>query len=237
MNYYFITGSSSGIGKAMIAYLIGFTGNKVYGISRSNHLTDDQYTHYTLDLSDKDQLLTFNFPDIKDAKKIVLINNAGTLGDIKYMGNLSNENIYGTIQVNFTASAILCNKFLKSYGSMPIEKVLINITSGAANTPYDGWSTYCSSKAAINMLTEVLAEEQQMQTYPTKCFAIAPGVVDTYMQDTIRKVDKSNFKNIEKFKKLKSEGQLYKASMVAEKIIEFARNPQSIPSTIYRVKL
>ncbi len=39
--------------------------------------------------------------------------------------------------------------------------VLVNLSSGAATRPYDGWAAYCGSKAAVEMITEVVAREER----------------------------------------------------------------------------
>ncbi len=59
---------------------------------------------------------------------------------------------------------------------------VINISSGAAVRPTAGWSAYCSSKAALNMFTAVLAEEEPNLV----ALAVRPGVVDTAMQAILR---------------------------------------------------
>jgi benzil reductase ((S)-benzoin forming) len=115
------------------------------------------------------------------------------------------------MQVNFTSAAILCNKFIKAFQNSPIQKLIFNISSGAATSPYESWSNYCSAKAALNMFTEVVHLEQATQKYPIQVFAIAPGVVDTAMQTKIRSTDVSKFPHKEKFIQLKENGNLYHA--------------------------
>jgi NAD(P)-dependent dehydrogenase (short-subunit alcohol dehydrogenase family) len=56
------------------------------------------------------------------------------------------------------------------------------VSSGAANKPYTAWSTYGSSKAAINHLSAHFATEEQDITSIT----IAPGRVNTEMQAILR---------------------------------------------------
>lgn len=237
MNYYFITGSSSGIGKALVEELIKFPGNFVIGMSRRNFLANDQFEHQFIDLSKAEDVRTFQFPALKQAKQIVLINNAGTLGDIKHVGKQSDENIIDSIMVNFTSAAVLMNKFIKTYAAQSCAKCIINLSSGAADSPYDGWANYCSSKAALNMYTQVIHEEQKMHDNPVKIYAIAPGVVDTLMQDQIRQVDESSFSRIDKFKQLKANNELYQAEDVAKKLHELIQDPDRIPSLISRIKL
>jgi benzil reductase ((S)-benzoin forming) len=237
MNYYFITGTGSGIGKALAEQLLADENNRIVGISRSCSVKHKNYSHLTIDLSNVPELLAYDFPDLEAAESIVLVNNAGMLGDIKHVGLISVENMVQTMHVNTIAVMVLCNQFLKKYEDFDTEKIIINITSGAASSPYDGWAAYCTSKAAVDMFTRVLAKEQTVKKYPAKVYAIAPGVVDTGMQDAIRTADKDNFSNIEKFINLKNDNKLYSTESVAGKLIYFIQNTNEIPDVVSRIQL
>ncbi len=237
MNYYFITGSSSGIGKALVEELLRHSKYTIIGLSRTNTLVDKHFEHRKIDLSKLEDVNAFEFDPIEKNDRVVLINNAGTLGEISYIGQQSDENIVVSSMVNFTSAAILMNKFIAAYQHHEGERIIINITSGAADSPYDGWASYCSAKAALNMFTQVIHEEQLLTDNPVKVFAIAPGVVDTLMQDAIREVEQESFSRIDKFKALKENDQLYKAKDVAKRIIEMTLDTKTIPSLISRIQL
>lgn len=59
---------------------------------------------------------------------------------------------------------------------------VINVSSGAAVRATEGWSAYCTAKAALNHFNRVLAAEEA----DIVALAVRPGVVDTAMQETIR---------------------------------------------------
>ena len=61
---------------------------------------------------------------------------------------------------------------------------VINISSGAAHSPLEGWSAYCSAKAGLAMLTNTIALE--CADAGVRVFGLAPGVIDTDMQASIR---------------------------------------------------
>ncbi len=237
MNNYFITGTSSGIGQAIVKVLLQHQDNKILGFSRTNKLFHPQFEHEAIDLSQTKDLDKISFPNLKKPKIIVLINNAGMLGKIKHIGQQKNQNIIDAMQVNFTSAAVLINQFIKKYQDVDCEKIIINISSGAATTAYDGWGNYCSAKAALNIFTEVIAKEQKTKQFPIKAFAIAPGVVDTIMQDTIRNTEVENFSNKGKFVDLKNNNQLYKAHDVAEKLVVMIQNTDMIDGIISRIRL
>lgn len=237
-----ITGGSKGIGRGIIdAYLIN--GTKVYSISRTvnTDLSKDSVTQIQLDLTETDKLETellriFNLLDKEKVTKLTLINNAGTLGNIAPLEKLDTETIAQTIKLNTTVPFILSAIFIDYFQDWPISKSIINITSGAALKPYFGWSVYCSSKAAINMLTQTIAVEQSEVKNAVKVLAIAPGVVDTDMQTEIRKSDKSNFRDIKRFIALKEDGALNDAETVGKKIFEMDNDDTLQSGSILRVE-
>jgi 3-oxoacyl-[acyl-carrier protein] reductase len=61
---------------------------------------------------------------------------------------------------------------------------IVNISSGAAERPLEGWSAYCAAKAGLAMLTRSLGLECGGRG--VNAYGLRPGVVDTAMQVTIR---------------------------------------------------
>src|SRR5690606_15700892 len=61
---------------------------------------------------------------------------------------------------------------------------IVNLSSGAAHRPMEGWSAYCAGKAGLAMVTQSLALEYGARGI--RAFGFAPGVVDTDMQGEIR---------------------------------------------------
>lgn len=61
---------------------------------------------------------------------------------------------------------------------------IINVSTGAAHTPRDGWSAYCSSKAGLYMLSRSVLNEYGKQG--VSVYSLQPGLVDTDMQVRIR---------------------------------------------------
>src|SRR5690554_4237504 len=80
---YIITGTSSGIGKALAKFYLK-NGDHVIGISRNNSISHEHFTHVKCDLSDKTQLHEIALLGHVDKSNypIRLINNAGIIGDI-----------------------------------------------------------------------------------------------------------------------------------------------------------
>jgi benzil reductase ((S)-benzoin forming) len=236
MNYYFITGTSRGIGFAIANELLKNNNNKIIGYGRNCTINHLNYTHVSIDLSNIDSLLNFEFPDLADAETICLINNSGTIGEIKPCGKLDNKKIVQTLNLNLTAPSILCNQFLKKYQNHTAKKFIINISSGAAKFPIDAWSSYCASKAGLDLLSLTIQEEQNLRNGNVKVFAISPGVIDTAMQDEIRKADPNEFKKADYFHELKINNNLIPPDLVAKKIIHILHSPQLQDNVLIALK-
>src|SRR5690554_2017155 len=112
MEHYFITGSSSGIGKAICEQLLERPNARVVGISRRKTIEHPNYCHLHLDLSNVEEIKKVNFHSFEGQKvtKIVLLNNAGTLGDVKYLGNQDEQALIDGITLNLTAPAVLMQR-------------------------------------------------------------------------------------------------------------------------------
>ncbi|MBW3127845.1 SDR family NAD(P)-dependent oxidoreductase [Hymenobacter profundi] len=222
MQYYIITGASRGLGKALAEAVLSYPDTKVLGVSRNATIEHERYQHQPLDLSDMEALqnnITKIFPTWSDADSITLINNAGVLGEIAYVGEQTNEHYNFVFDVNLVAPAMLMNTFLSAYSSLNVPRTVLNISSGAAQRPVDGWGAYCASKAALEMLSQVAQKEQDLRGSGIRIRALAPGVVDTGMQEQIRGADGQSFSEAERFKALHQDKKLAASNEVAKKII------------------
>jgi len=61
---------------------------------------------------------------------------------------------------------------------------IVNVSSGAALRPLEGWSAYCAGKAGLAMLTRAIVVENAANNI--RVFGFQPGTTDTDMQVTIR---------------------------------------------------
>jgi NAD(P)-dependent dehydrogenase (short-subunit alcohol dehydrogenase family) len=62
--------------------------------------------------------------------------------------------------------------------------VVVNVSSGAAHQPLEGWSAYCAGKAGLAMLTQSMALE--LGPLGVRVFGLQPGTVFTQMQEKVR---------------------------------------------------
>jgi benzil reductase ((S)-benzoin forming) len=237
MNHYFITGTSRGIGKAIAEQLLLDPKNFVTGLSRTSAITHERYTHVEIDLSDLEKVSQFNFPVLERAEKISLVNNAGAIGKVFYVGKIPDDLIKRAYNLNLVAPTILTNSFLNFYSSNPAKQIIINVSSGAGKNAIDGWSVYCATKAGLDMFTKVVAEELKIADRKNVfIFAVAPGVVDTNMQDEIRTADQTNFSNIQRFIEYKKTNQLASPDFVAGKYLAILELPEKFKDVLFSVK-
>jgi 3-oxoacyl-[acyl-carrier protein] reductase len=112
-----------------------------------------------------------------------LVNNAGVIEPIDALVQ-SDPAAWGrSIEINLigayhAARATLPRMLEAGKGTV------INISSGAAHHPLEGWSAYCSAKAGLAMLTSAIALE--CADAGVRVFGLSPGVTDTDMQAAIR---------------------------------------------------
>jgi NAD(P)-dependent dehydrogenase (short-subunit alcohol dehydrogenase family) len=127
----------------------------------------------------------------------------------------------------------LSNTFIAQFQTSHSENVILNISSGAANTAIDGWSVYCSTKAALDMFSKVIAEEKS----GVKVLSIAPGKVDTEMQSKIRKSNEKDFKKLADFVEFKNKGELTSSKNVAIAYLKILDNIEDYPEIVSRIKI
>ena len=113
----------------------------------------------------------------------VLVNNAGVIEPIASIAEADPAAWARNIQINLVGAfhgvrAVLPGMIARASGT------IINISSGAAHHPLEGWSAYCSGKAGLAMFSRAIALETAGQGI--RVFGFAPGTVDTEMQVLIR---------------------------------------------------
>lgn len=112
----------------------------------------------------------------------ILVNNAGMISPIGHFSELSSEDMTIAFEVNVVGTHRVVKAMLpflkRSRG------VIVNAGSGAAFTPLEGWAAYCSSKAALAMLSRVI--DLELASFGIKTFFLGIPPTDTAMQAKIR---------------------------------------------------
>ncbi len=205
----FISGTSRGIGAQVARELLG-RGWDVVGIARgpaAHGLEGSSYQHHSLDLSDPNGLHLWCETHMTEEAlagfdRVALINNAAMLEPVEPMDRLDPVAYAQHLCVNVVAPAALTAALLRvSPRAVPLR--IINLSSGAATSPYAGWSAYCSGKAALAMADQVLAKElasyEHLKERDVAVVTYAPHVVATRMQETLRSLSDAQFPERQKF--------------------------------------
>lgn len=145
------------------------------------------------------------------------VNNAGVLDPIGPLREADPAALAANVEVNVVGVMYGSATFARHVRSRPGGGLLVNISSGAATTPYEGWAAYCAAKAAVDQLTRVVAAEEAGAGL--RAHAVAPGVVDTDMQARIRSADEAAFPRVERFRDLARDGAFNSPAWVADQIL------------------
>jgi len=112
----------------------------------------------------------------------ILVNAAGTYGPIGRVWEIDSDEWANTFSVNLFGPFLLCQAVLPHMIRAGRGKI-INFSGGGATSPLCRFTAYGVSKTAVVRLTETLAEE--VKEFNIQVNAIAPGAVDTKLQDSV----------------------------------------------------
>jgi benzil reductase ((S)-benzoin forming) len=157
----------------------------------------------------------FKETDFSGVSSVTLINNAGTLSPIGPVQGLEQGGIISNTNVNFMTPIVLTSLFIREFQEFSGDKRVVNISSGAAMTAYEGWSLYCASKAGLEQFTRCVAKEQERWDAGVLIINFNPGVMDTDMQATIRKASEQQFPARQRFVDLHKNQVLMDPDIVA----------------------
>lgn len=222
-----ISGISSGIGYALATTYLA-QGWKVYGVSRNypDGLQGNPNLYFqALDLADLRYIpnaLAALLSHVKTLDVVVL--SAGVVCPIADMKDSRMDDLQYAMTVNVWANKVVLDTLFQR--GMEIRQV-IGISTGAAVTGHRGWNGYAISKAALNMMMQLYAQEEPH----THFTALAPGIVDTPMQEYVCSVpDTEKFPTIERLKRFKGTAEMPSADGVAQKLAQLFPRLLNIPS-------
>ncbi|MBL8417780.1 MAG: SDR family oxidoreductase [Dechloromonas sp.] len=217
-----VTGHTRGLGQAVAAALLG-RGIPVLGLARSEcpELAEqfpELLQQATLDLADPNALLSWLDGNVLDsylegATSVMLINNAGMLGPVTRLGRQEAGALVQAVSLNITAPLLLSNALARKYMG-PLR--IAHISSGAGRSAFAGWSIYGATKAALDHHARCAAADCLSRL---RICSIAPGVIDTDMQATIRRTSAEDFPLLDRFLALKHQGELASPADAAERMV------------------
>jgi NAD(P)-dependent dehydrogenase (short-subunit alcohol dehydrogenase family) len=151
------------------------------------------------------------------------VNNAGVLEPVGPLADADAGMLERHVATNVLGVMHGTAAFARHVRTRVGEGSLVNITSGAAATPYRGWAAYCASKAAVDMVTEVVGLEEAAAGL--LAYAVSPGVVDTDMQALTRATPADVFPDVGRFLRLHEDGAFLTPGWVAACILERCLDP------------
>ncbi len=179
-----VTGGNRGIGLATVRALaqagatVHFTARSAESLASAQRDLGLIATGHLADMTDDTGMAA-----LMDRPFDILVNNAAVIGPIGRILDVSPQdwalNITTNLTAAFHATQLALRHMIANGGG-----TIVNISSGAAHRPQEGWSAYCAGKAGLAMLTRSIHLEYGEQGI--RVFGFAPGVVDTDMQVAIR---------------------------------------------------
>jgi benzil reductase ((S)-benzoin forming) len=214
-----ISGASSGIGAALAA-TVPFDA-EVVDFSRRGGTPGTH--HVAVDLADPGSwcLVEQDFARRLSSftgDRVVFVHNAGTLTPLGLADEVDSAAYTRNVLLNSAAAQVLGHYFLQAVADLDCDQHLLMISSGAAQRPYEGESSYCAGKAAMDQWVRVVGREQDRRIPGCRVVAIAPGIVDTAMQDEIRATDVHAFPQAQRFRDLWHNGGLSQPEEAARAI-------------------
>ncbi|KAL9557185.1 hypothetical protein MBANPS3_001527 [Mucor bainieri] len=121
--------------------------------------------------------------DTAPITKAVLINNAGSTGDLsKKVGDYNASEIQEYVDLNITSYIAMVTGFIKLFNNGLINTSIVNISSLLAVEAFPNWALYATGKSARDMLLKVVAKEEPS----IRALSYAPGPLNNEMQQSVR---------------------------------------------------
>ncbi len=223
-----VTGHSRGLGEALAAALLQRE-IAVLGLSRQGNAAlaaqhGTALCEVALDLGQDGGAALATWLDsgalarwlAEDTETAMLVNNAGTLAPMGLLGMHGASEIARGVTLNVSAPLMLSDAFCRATRDLSDRRIL-HVSSGAARTPYPGWSVYCATKAALDHHARAVAAE----AHPgLRIASVAPGVLDTAMQAEIRSSSLERFPQRARFEDLHRNGELSAPSHAAARMVD-----------------
>ncbi|KAI8647447.1 hypothetical protein BD408DRAFT_408570 [Parasitella parasitica] len=130
-----------------------------------------------------DLLKSWQDKDVTPITDAVLINNAGSIGDLsKKVGSYDASEIQDYVDLNITSYISMVTGFIKLFHNGLINTTIVNISSLLAVEAFPNWGLYATGKSARDMLLKVVAKEDPR----IRTLSYAPGPLDNDMQQHVR---------------------------------------------------
>ena len=220
------------MGLAMAQHLLRQPGQHLVCISRNTNLalqaqvpaTGSSLEQWTCDLVQADaaaQALTTWLQAQAPGRfaSATLVNNAALLPRIAPLDQSDSADLAQALRVGLEAPMLLAAAFLRATSGWAGPRKVLNISSGLGRRPMASQAAYCAVKAGLDHFTRCLALEEAGKPHGARVCSLAPGVIDTDMQRTLRSADVALFPDQGRFAGLQAQGQLASPADAAASVL------------------
>ncbi|EMF46157.1 short-chain dehydrogenase/reductase SDR [Planococcus halocryophilus Or1] len=151
-----------------------------------------------------------------DIEQVVLVNNAGTIDPIGLAHTNDSAEVSQSIVLNLTAPMLLCGAFINQLKIAQLKKNYQYIVRSGAQGIRGMECLLCRKILRVDHFSSCIDAENE----DVKVVSVAPGIIDTGMQEKIRQSDATDFPLIEKFLDYKESGLLSSPEETARLLIE-----------------
>lgn len=224
-----VTGTSSGIGRALALELLA-RGWAVAGVARrAVELESPHYRHVAADLADASALSAALADGVEPLlggsgpARVGLVNNAASLALLGPVDAIDPAALARVYAVNVVAPVFLMGWILR-HVRRDVATRIVNVSTGAATSPRPGMGAYGSSKAALRFAGMILATELDARGGAARDATILsyePGIVDTPMQAEARSSSADTLPIVQTFKDWAASGSLAAPEAPAREIADY----------------
>ncbi|OWK20710.1 short-chain dehydrogenase [Mesorhizobium amorphae CCBAU 01583] len=179
----FITGATSGIGRAM-ALALSEAGYDVYAVGRSKSALEELratrpgITPIAVDVTDREALEAV----VSDLHIDVLINNAGVMPPLGNFADMKISDIDTTLEVNLSSAIILTRLVVPQMRDRGAGHIVFT-GSSAGHAAFPNVAVYSATKAAIAGFAAALRAD--LSSHGIRVTEIVPGRVETQLYKDI----------------------------------------------------
>ncbi len=197
-----VTGAGSGLGRAtaerfasegasvacldLVEATVNETAEKLRGDGA-------QVAAYTTDVSDPESVAAAVAGAAEDLGRPTILINCAGIGKLAHSHEMPFDEWQRIIGVNLTGTFLMCQAAIKQMLDGG-HGVIVNIASNAGLIGQPWSAAYCASKGGVVMLTKALADEYIKSGIRVN--AVAPGGIETPLQDKFGVPEGANYKRL-----------------------------------------
>jgi NAD(P)-dependent dehydrogenase (short-subunit alcohol dehydrogenase family) len=226
---FILTGASRGLGAALAQALMK-PGHRLVCVARGDNaelrahaaaagVTLDWHQADLSDAHAAEAWMTKTLAALPPYANATLVHNAGVVEPIGTIDTLRADTLLPHLQLNLAGPMALTAALLRGTAEWNAQRRVLAISSGAARRPIAGWAAYCTGKAGLDMFVRAINADGDASV---RAVALAPGVIDTDMQRTIRGAD---FAGVQRFRDLHTHGELVSPHDAAARIAAYLARP------------